>query len=337
VRAFVTGATGFVGRALLRELAAEGHEIVGYCRDLARTKRLAALPVRWIVGKLDEPNEMARAMEGCDVAFHVAALITYDPRRRAEIHETNVLGTRAVVAAALAARVKRLVHTSSIAACAHTNDGRPLDESVPWNSQHLRIDYFDTKHLAEEEVRGGVASGLDAVIVNPGSIFGPESEGNSEAFLLDLARGKVPVAPRTGTTCVGVRDVAKGHVAAWKRGRRGERYVLGGENLPWPKLFAIAAEALGVKPPRITLSPAWLRAAAIPLDGISKVGFRLDKVSGPALRALGVCLYFDGAKAARELGYSPAPMREVLRETAEDLRRRGLIGASSPRRPPSAP
>ncbi|HKE02350.1 MAG TPA: NAD-dependent epimerase/dehydratase family protein [Planctomycetota bacterium] len=325
MRVFVTGASGFVGRHLVRALVAGGHDVVGWRRSTSRTEPLDGTRIRWVTGDLGDATALASAMEGCEGVFHVAGLIDYDPKRDDDLVRTNVLGTRAVVAAALRAGVRRLVHTSSIAACAHTASGVVLDEAAPWNSAPLDVGYFTTKHLAELEVMSAAAHGLDAVIVNPGSIFGPESGGNSEDFLVSLARRRVPAAPHGGTTCVGVRDVVRGHLAALERGRRGERYVLGGENLSWSALFALAAEALGVRPPSWSIPRPLGRFAAAALDGASALGIPTGAVTGPGLRALGVFLYFDSAKAARELGYAPAPMHEVLRETVEDLRRRGRV------------
>ncbi len=324
-RAFVTGATGFVGSALASALLDRGHEVVALRRSTSVTDRLARLPVNWAEADLTDAAALARAFDGCDVVFHVAGAISYRPEDRDELVRTNVLGTRAVAEACRRARVPRLVHTSSISACAHTLDGTPQDESAPWNSAELRIDYFTTKHLAEVEVLQACASGLDAVIVNPGSIFGAESRGNTERFLLRLRDGRIPFVPRGGTTCIGVRDAVEGHLAAWTRGRRGERYVLGSENLTWAQVLGIAAAEMTVPPPRHEAGRAIMSTLAVLLDGVSALGISTGGVSGPGLRALSVFLFFDGAKASRDLGFSPAPMRRVLRETVDGLRARGLV------------
>lgn len=325
MRALLTGATGFVGRALTRTLDAEGAEMVLVCRDATRVVAKPGKRVRVVEASLHDVQSLTGAMDGCDVVFHVAALIAYDRRDRAQLFKTNVLGTRAVVEACLTARVPRLVHTSSIAACAHSLDGSVLDETAPWNSEGLRIDYFTTKHLAEREVRAGVERGLDAVIVNPGSIFGAGSGGSTAKTIRDLARRRIPAAPPGGSACIGVNDVAAGHMAAWRRGQRGERYVLTSENLSWMDLLTEAASVLGVRPPAWTLPRGFTSTAAAVLDAASWCGIRQPNLSGPALRALGVHLYFDGRKAATELGLRPAPMRAVLGETVSDLRMRGWI------------
>lgn len=321
MRFFITGATGFVGRNLVRRLAREGHEIVAFCRATSRRDALAGLPIRWVAGDITDRATLAREMRGCEGVFHLAATVTFERGVRAEMYTTNIDGTRAVAAAALDAGVRRLVHTSSVAACAHSRNGQILTESDPWNSRNLNIDYFTTKHLAEIEINKSVERGLDAVIVNPGTIFGVDAQDETLQFIRDLARRRLPARPGGGCAFVGVDDVVDAHIRAFERGRRGEKYIIGSENLRWAQLMELICNLLNTRPPRFTLPPGVLRAAAGMVGALNAAGIRTGALSRDGLRGLSVYLFFNYEKSARELGLRPAPMREVLGEIIVNLRK----------------
>jgi len=315
-RVFVTGATGLLGRGLARELLSAGHTVVAWRRATSNTKPLAGLPIQWEVGDLLDVNALERAMAGCEAVFHVAALVSYDRRRERELEVTNVQGTRAVLEAARRARVRRVVHTSSIAACAHTRDARVLDESTPWNSSALRVGYLTTKHRAELEVARAVANGLDAVMVNPSVVLGPSPGGNLDSMKNDLAAGRIVAVPGGGCGFVSLEDTVRGHLLAWERGRRGEKYVISSENLTWAEFLRRMGSCVGTSWRGRVLPGGLVRALSWTLDGAALCGFEPRMVTGPGLRALSVYLWFDGKKAERELGLRCAPIEDALGRVA---------------------
>ena len=328
MRVFVTGGTGFVGSALIRALRARGEEVAALRRSTSRVDRLADLSVRWVEAPLTDAEALARAMKGTEVVFHAAADLSYSRRDRPRQFETNVLGTRAVVGASLRARVRRLVHTSSVAAVGISADGRPLDETAPYNARPLDIGYFETKRAAEEEVARAVGEGLDAVLVSPSVVLGPGAgPRNSSTLVLAVAGRRIPFVPPGGVNCIGIDDVVSGHLLALERGRRGERYILGSENLSYPALFERIARIAGVAPPRRRIPGRLVRSFVQVLRSLDRLGVVGRSLRPEALATLGSRLFFDSSKARRELGWRPAPIDEAVRATVEELRRQGLLPA----------
>ena len=193
---------------------------------------LEGLPVEHFLGDVLEPEAVARAVAGCDLVFHVAAVASYWRTQREQVYKVNVEGTRIVMEACLAAGVPRAVHTSSVAAIGIPRNGRPADESATFDAFSATFAYADSKHRAEAVVLQAVARGLPAVIVNPGAIYGAGDHNLiSGSMVLELARRSVPLVPDGGLCVVDIDAVVQGHLAAAERGRIGERYILGGENL----------------------------------------------------------------------------------------------------------
>ena len=337
MKVFLTGGTGFVGSALLRALVARGDEVTALRRARSRVDHLADLPVQWVGAGITDEEALSRAAAGAEAVFHVAADLSYSRRDRRRQFEANVRGTRAVAAAALRVGARRFVHTSSVAAVGICEGPVLLDETSPYNASFLDIGYFETKREAETEVLRAVERGLDAVIVNPSVVLGPGfGRGNASAIVLAVAKRRIPFVPPGGINCVGIEDVVSGHLLALERGRTGERYILGSENLNYGALFERIARISGVRPPGRSITGGLLPAFVRALRGLDRLGVVGRRVRPEALATLGRFLWFDSAKAQRELGWRPSPIDGAIRATLEDFRERGLLLRPVPGRP-SAP
>ena len=330
----VTGATGFVGGALVRRLVAAGDRVHALARASSDRRPLADLPITWHDGDLTDGAAVQRAFAvfardaaGDDpVAVHGAALIDYATGRGELARRVNVEGTRHVLDACQTHGVRRVVHVSSVVTVGHAPGPRAaLDETAAYNGAQLLVDYVTTKRAAEDFALS-VARQLDVVVVNPGAIFGPgPALSNTSVFLTRVAQRAVgPVAPPGSVSVVGVDDVAAGILLALEHGRRGQRYLLTERSLTHRELLTQASEALGVPPPRATV-PGWmwrgLAALAVPWER-----WRPAREATPqALRLLGAHFRFDSARARDALGWSPRPFPEVLADTVAWLRGRGDI------------
>ena len=315
----VTGATGFVGSAVVRQLLARGAAVRILRRPASRLDLLgaAAAHVEHALGDVTDLASVLDATAGCRAVVHCAAAVAFGPGARAALRRVNVAGTAHVVDACLANGVARLAHTSSIAALGRTaaGSGAPLDESAVWTPSPANTAYAVSKHDAELEVLRGVAEGLDAVLVNPAVIFGPGRPGeNTMALVERVARG-VPAAPAGGTAVVDVEDVAAGLLAALDRGAPGARYVLAAENLPWTEILGTLARALGAPPPRRTVPPRVLVAAGALAELGGLLGLEPSLTRETARTASRQDRY-SADRARRELGLTFRPFAETARRIA---------------------
>jgi dihydroflavonol-4-reductase len=322
MRILVTGATGFIGSCLCRALTRQAHDVVALHRPTSLLAGLEGLPVRRHLGDMLDPESLGRAMRGVEVVFHTAAPMRpgADPRAATEAH---VVGTRNVLDAARQAGVRRLVHTSSVAALgipdgpptSSPQDAQLLDERHAWNYIPARWPYAFAKHSSELEVLRAVDRGLEAVIVNPSAVFGAgDWYRTSRSLVAYLARGAfVPMIPG-GVNAVHIDDVIAGHLAALDCGIPGERYILGGENLTLPELLRITAEVVGQRPPRLK----------VPLVMVAPVRWLLEPLRRwlrlpiePSLLWLaGYHFFYDMRKAQVQLGLpAPRPYRQAAHET----------------------
>ncbi|MBK7874347.1 MAG: NAD-dependent epimerase/dehydratase family protein [Planctomycetes bacterium] len=330
---FVTGATGFLGAAVVQRLRARGIAVHALVRSVEAARELAQQGCVLHAGDLTDRGSVlracaaaavdARARGGALLVVHSGALISYQTRERAAAVRINVEGTQHVLDAARASRAARLLFVSSVVAVGESKDGRAIDETAPFNLGHLGVHYTDTKRAAEELVLAATDA-LDVVVVNPGAIFGPATgRSNTLKFLKGLADGRGPIAAPPGTiSVVGIGDTADGTVLALERGRRGERYVLVERYLPTIELFATIAGAVGGRAARFVV-PRWLLACAIPFARAWDALSPIELAPPQALKMLGCELRLDGAKAKRELGWTPEPFDDVLRATVVELRKRG--------------
>jgi dihydroflavonol-4-reductase len=327
--AFVTGASGFIGANLVRALLAEGWRVRGLVRGEAPS--LKGLDVELVRGDLFAPD-LTDAMRGCDGLFHLAAAYSLWRRDRDDVMRANVEGTRAVLAAARAAGVPRVVHTSSVAALGARADGRPADETHQTPPRELVGAYKRSKYLAERAARAAFEAGQDVVIVNPTTPVGPWDAKPTPTgeIVLRFLRGRMPAYVDTGLNLVDVRDVAAGHIAAYERGVAGERYILGNENVSLRELLARLAAIAGSPAPSLRLPRALpLAYAAVGELVLAPLGIRVD-VPLDSVRMAKRRMYYDAAKAVRQLGMPQSPVTEALRAAVLWFREHGYTTAGRP-------
>lgn len=316
----VTGATGFLGSVLVRQLLAEGEPVRILRRASSALDLLgdAAGRVEHAVGDVTDAGSVRTAMRGVEHVYHTAAFVGFGGAQDAErLRAVNVGGTANVVDAALEAGVRRLALTSSQAAL-----GRPetpagvIDETAEWTASRLNTAYARSKHDAELEVHRGIAEGLDAVIVNPAVIFGPGRPGENTMEIVEKARRGLPAVPAGGTSVVDVEDVAAGHRAAMGRGETGERYFLGAENLTWEEIFGTLAEAFGKPAPRVVLPPALALAAGAASEALGALTRRRPALTRETARVSSRFYRYDNTKARERLGVAFRPFHETARRLA---------------------
>jgi dihydroflavonol-4-reductase len=305
VRAFVTGASGFVGAAVARALLRSGWEVRALVRAASDRRNLSALPVEAVVGDLLDPRSLQAALAGCAAAFHVAAdyrLGAFDP---AELYRNNVEGTRNVLDACRAAGTPRIVYTSSVATIGIPGDGSPGREDTPVSLPDMIGHYKRSKFLAERLVMDAAHAGAPVVIVNPSTPIGPGDVKPTPTgrMVLDAARGRMPAYLDTGLNVVHVDDVADGHLLAHDRGRTGERYILGGENLPLRDILAAIARIVGRAPPRLRLPIGAVLPAAYVAEALARLTRRPTPLTVEAVRMARKRMYFASDRAVEELGY----------------------------------
>jgi dihydroflavonol-4-reductase len=324
----VTGATGFVGSALVRALLGAGLGVRVLARPNSDRRNLADLSVEVVEGSLEDAPSLARAVAGCRYLFHVAAdyrLWVTDP---APMFRANVEGTRVLMSAALDASVDRVVYTSSVATLGLVPDGS-ADEETPSNAEDMIGPYKRSKFQAEEVVRDLVTRrGLPAVIVNPSTPVGPRDRRPTPTgrLILEAARGHMPGYVETGLNIVHVDDVAAGHLAAAAMGRVGERYILGGENMSLEEIIAEAARATGVQPPRLRVPYTVAYPVAIGAELMARLTGREPFITRDGVRMARKKMYFTSAKASRELGYAARPARDAIADAVGWFRANGYLG-----------
>ena len=308
----VTGATGFVGSAVARALARQGTKLRLIVRPTSNRRNLAGLEADIVITGTHDLTHLTRAMAGCRMVFHIAAdyrLWVPDPDA---MMRTNVEWTRTLMQAARAAGVERVVYTSSVAA---------LD------AENLIGAYKRSKYLAEQVALEEARAGLPVVIVNPSTPIGPGDIKPTPTgrMVLDAARGRIPAYVETGLNVVHVDDVAAGHLLAAERGRIGERYILGGDNLSLSALLALIAEAAGRKPPRIRLPIGPLVPVAMVAEWFARATGRTPALTRETLAMARKTMFFSSEKAEAELGYRARPAREAIADALAWFRAEGML------------
>ncbi|MDQ6960429.1 MAG: NAD-dependent epimerase/dehydratase family protein [Mariprofundaceae bacterium] len=325
----VTGASGFVGSAIMRQLLDAGHEVRVLLRSNSPRDNLEGLDVEIVIGDLTGAATLKKATAGCSALFHAAAdyrLWTPNPDA---MYATNVDGTRNIMRAALDAGVQRIVYTSSVATLGIHQDGAPADEATPSSLDDMIGHYKHSKFMAETVVKDMVAAeGLPAVIVNPSTPVGPRDIKPTPTgkMILDAARGHMPAYVNTGLNIVHVDDVAAGHLLALDKGMVGERYILGGENMSLKDILSQTAVIAGRKPPRIRLP----HNVVLPFAWIAQGFARLSGSAQPIMTVDGVRMakkhmYYSSAKAERELAYTHRSAAEALRDAVNWFRCHGYL------------
>lgn len=314
MRYYVTGATGFIGGHVVRQLLGAGHEVIALVRTPEAATELAERGVELVPGDITEPATL-RGMDGADGVFHLAAWYKVGARNRDVAHAINVDGTRNVLEAARAAGVPKVVYTSSLAVYGDTG-GVPVDESYRMDGPWLSV-YDRTKWLAHYEVAEPMMkAGLPLVIVQPGLVHGPGDHSNVGAVFRDYLRGRLPAIPDQGGCWSLVDDIAAGHLLAMEQGPIGECYNLAGHCAKWRQTLSVAEEITGVAPPRFVL-PAWLaRVSSWLMKPVAAVAPLPSTYHPETLRVAAGSTYFGSdARARRELGWRPRGFREGLEVT----------------------
>jgi dihydroflavonol-4-reductase len=325
--AFVTGASGFVGTAVARRLARAGHKVRALVRRSSNRRNLDVEGLEAIEGDMRDCDALARGMDGARWVLHVAADYRLWARRPDEILHTNVEGTRAVLLAAKRAGVERIVYTSSVATLKLPCDGTLADESTGLEVNEAIGAYKRSKVAAEKLALACAREGLPVVIVNPSTPVGPRDLRPTPTgrMIVEAAAGRMPAYVDTGLNIVHVEDVAEGHMLALCRGRIGERYILGGENLTLAEILALIAGLVGRPPPRLQLPRAALLPLAYAAEGIAHMTGREPFITVDGLRMAKQRMFFSSGKAARELGYTARPAARALADAVAWFRQAGMI------------
>ncbi|MDG6094001.1 NAD-dependent epimerase/dehydratase family protein [Acetobacter sp. AN02] len=324
----VTGATGFVGSAVARRLAARGFPLRLMVREGSDRRNLAGLDAELVEGDLSRPGSFARAVKGCRYVFHVAAdyrLWVPDP---APMMAINVDGTRQLMIAAQEAGVERIVYCSSVAALGLIGDGTVSSEETPVHEHSVIGIYKKSKYRAEQAVLALVRDrGLPAVIVNPSTPVGPRDIRPTPTgqMILDCAGGRMPAFVDTGLNVVHVDDVAEGHLLALEKGRIGRKYILGGENILLGDLFEMVAGIAGVKAPGIRLSQSVLWPVATASEFLSRKFGIEPRVTREMLAMSKKKMFFSSDRAVSEFGYAPRPARDAVRDAVDWFREAGML------------
>lgn len=311
----ITGATGLVGSALARKLVAEGTAVRALVRSGSPRFHLDGLDLEFVEGDMRDARSVRAAMAGIRHVFHVAADYRLWARDPNEIYAANVDGTRTIMQEAQRLGAERIVYTSSVATIALREDGTPADESIGLSVEEGIGAYKRSKIAAERLVEAMVAErGLPAVIVNPSTPIGPRDVKPTPTgrLILEAAKGHMPGYVDTGLNVVHVADVADGELLAAEKGRIGERYILGGENLSLAEILGEVARAVGRRPPRLKVPYPLAFSAAAFGTAMARVTGREPFTTLDGVRMSRKKMYFSSAKAERELGYKPRPAREAI-------------------------
>ena len=324
----VTGATGFLGSAVARALVARGAKVRALVRASSPRDNLAQLNCEVVAGDLTDRASLSKAMCGVRYLFHVAADYRFWARDPSVILRANVDGTRNLMQEALAAGVERIVHTSSVATLKLAGATGPVDETAPLSPEQAIGVYKRSKTLAERVVEDMIERDrLPAVIVNPTTPIGPRDIKPTPTgrILLDAARGKIPAFVDTGLNFAHVDDIAEGHLLAFERGRIGERYILGGENVLLRNLLATVADAAGRRAPPIRLPRLPIFPLAYGAQAFAYVTGKEPLLTVDGLRMSRYHMFFTSAKAERELGYRSRAYQEGVVDALAWFRKAGYL------------
>lgn len=332
---FVTGASGFVGANLVHELVARGHQVKVLLRPNSDTRGIAGLQVERIPGDVSDRESLKHAMRGCDWCFHVAASYHLWLRDYAPMYAANVEGTRHVIEAAASAGCSRIVYTSTVGCIGLPQElnGRvePTDETAPVSEAQMSNHYKRSKWRAEVVARELAGKGLPVVIVNPSAPIGPRDVKPTPTgqVIVDFLNRQMPAYLDTGLNWVHVRDVAVGHILAAERGRIGERYILGHAAGNWTmkQAFAVLEEVTGIPAPRFQVPYTVALSAAYVNEAIAAVTGKPPKAPLAGVRMARYKMFFNPAKAIRELGLPQTPPQQALTDAVAWFRENGYARA----------
>ena len=325
----ITGATGLVGSNLAIELLNQGHTVRCTKRASSKVKHLDDFAIEWVDGDLGDAEGLKRAFDGADAVFHCAALTEVWNRPTPALIRTNVEGTRNVLEAVRACQTPRLVHCSSVVAVGLSEDGQPSNETAVWNFDKYGLDdgYAITKRDSEKLVRQAVSTGLDAVIVNPTYMFGPfDAKPSSGSLIRELVRGRIPGYTTGYNNFVDVRDVCKGMIAAWLKGRQGERYILGNRNLSYHELFDMISQVAGLRTRRQRIPPPLAVLVGYVGELNQLLSGREQRLNRMTVRySLTDKFIFSSEKAKAELGYAPGTVEKGIEDALKWFKEQKML------------
>ena len=326
MKAFVTGATGFLGAHVARVLAEQGADLRLLVRSTSDVRNIEGLKADRVIGDLRSAPSLEKAVSGCDVIFHVAAdyrLWVKDPER---MYRSNVEGTRSLLEAARKNGVRRVVYTSSVATMGFTSNGTVADEDSPVSLADMIGHYKRSKFMAEQVAIEAGRSGQEVVIVNPSAPMGemdikPTPTGR---IVVDFLKKKFPAYVDTGLNLVDATECARGHILALEKGRRGERYILGGENLTLKQILDKLAAITGLPSPRVKV-PYFMALATGVVDEMvtGRLRGKEPRATIDAVRMGRKKMFVSSARAERELGWSIVPVDGALRRAAAWFQAKG--------------
>ena len=332
MKAFITGATGFVGSHVARALAAEGAELRLLIRPTSRKDNIADLRAETVVGDLREPEPLKKAMAGCEFVFHVAADYRLWVRDPEEMYRANVEGTRAIIQAAQQSGVRRVIYTSSVATMGFTKEGHIATESSPVSIQDMVGHYKRSKFMAEEIALEAGRKGANVVVVNPTTPIGaydikPTPTGR---IVVDFLKRKFPAYVDTGLNLADVKEVARGHLLAMEKARPGERYILGGENLTLKQILDKLAALTGLPSPKMKVPHAVAMGFAVFDQFFTGLVMGKDpRATIDAVKMGRKKMFASSGKAERELGYKVLPVEDALRRAIEWFQAHGYVAPAA--------
>ncbi len=325
---FLTGATGFLGSHVARVLSEQGANLRLLVRPTSNLKNLEGLKAETATGDLRDPASLEKAMSGCDTVFHVAADYRLWLRDPNEMYRSNVEGTRAILEAACKNGVENVVYTSSVATIGFTRNGRPADEDSPVSLADMIGHYKRSKFMAEQIALQAGRSGLRVVTVNPTTPIGEQDVKPTPTgrIVVDFLKGKFPAYVDTGLNLVDVRECARGHVAALEKGKSGERYILGGENLTLKQILDKLGKISGLPSPKIKLPyfVAYIAGAVDQTITGSLLG-REPRATIETVRMGKKKMWASSDKAERELGWKIVPAEDALRRAVKWFQENGYV------------
>ncbi len=314
MKAFVTGATGFIGASIVRELLSDGVQVRALVRSGADTQTLQGLELELWQGDLLDCASLEQGIDGCDWVFHAAADYRLWTRTPETMYRVNVEGTRNVLHAALAHNIKRVVYTSSVGTLGNPGDGTPGTETTPVRLTDMVGHYKKSKFLAEREAEKFIDRGLALVIVNPSTPVGPFDSKPTPTgkIIVDFLNGNMPAYLDTGLNLIAVEDCARGHILAAQKGQIGAKYILGNRNLTLREIFSMLERITGLPAPKVRL-PYWpILLAAYLNEGISRITGRQPLIPLAGVQMARKFMYFDATRAITELGLPQTSVESAL-------------------------
>jgi dihydroflavonol-4-reductase len=327
MKTFVTGATGFIGASIVRELLKEGREVRVLVRSASTLSNLKGLDVEIWTGDLLDASSLLSGLKGCDVLYHAAADYRLWTRNPDDMYRTNVGGTTAVLEAALENGLSRVVYTSSVGTLGNPGNGLPGNEETQVSLADMVGPYKKSKFLAEREAERFIALGLPVVIVNPSTPVGPWDVKPTPTgkIIVDFLKRRMPAYLDTGLNLIAVEECARGHILAEQKGCPGRKYILGNANLSLRNIFMMLQEITGITAPKIRLPYAPVLAAAWLNEGFSRITGREPLIPLAGVQMAAHHMYFDSARAVRELGLPQTPVINALERAVEWFRTNNYV------------